>query len=268
MLSKELLDQIESGEITSRRQLYRIVGRSRKLLQWLNDNEILIPTTWTKEMFHREMKKRGIYRARDDWNMVRLAQRFYGSWNNALYAIFGEVNQSRYTYLSEEELKQTITDYIIKYKRLPLREEFNGSSKGRPYWEAILNRLNLSKWSDVFGVLDLSNVQYFHDKKHGLGRVYLYEGKVYLSRQEYLIGKYLTENQILFEKEVPYGNCGYIFDFYLVDYDVYIEYYGITTKEYKQRVEQKRQMYGDRKVIEIFKHDNTINKIALEVQRL
>lgn len=268
MLSKEILLKIENKEITSRRSLYSLVGRSKKLLQWLNDNEVLVPSVWTKEMFDFELKKLGKIKASENWNMFRLSKRFYGTWNNALESVLSEVNQHRYTHLSSEDLKQTIINYVIKYKRLPLREEFNGSSYIYPYWESIVKRLGVKKWSDIYGKIDLSNITYYNDKKHGTGRVYVFEGVVYLSHQEYLIGKYLTKNEISFEKEVPYENCNYIFDFYLKDFNVYIEYYGMGTPEYKLRIEEKRKMYNGRKVIEIFKHDNTINKLDLEVQRL
>lgn len=268
MLNKEILYKIENNEITSRRQLYKITGRSKKLLQWLNDNNILIPNVWTKEKFIYELKKTGKIKANENWNLYRLAKKYYGTWNKALEEVFGEVNQHRYTELTNEDLISKIRNFIIKYKRLPLREEFNGTTYDLPYYETIIKRLNVQKWSEVFKFIDLSNISYFYDNKHGTGKIIIDDDIVYFSSQEYLIGKYLKENNIKFEKEVPYKNCNYIFDFYLPNKDVYIEYYGLATKEYKQRIKEKQKKYSGRKVIEIFKHDNTIKKLALEVQRL
>ena len=41
LLDTNVLEKIEKGEIASRRQLYKFTGRSKKLLQWLNDNKVL-----------------------------------------------------------------------------------------------------------------------------------------------------------------------------------------------------------------------------------
>lgn len=272
MLSKNILDKIESGEIKSRRQLYRKVGRSKKLLNWLNNNNILIPNKWDKgrvksELLKLERNLGRIPRANDDPNLTARAQKYYGKWNFALNEVFGNVNQRRYDHISDNELLDTIMKYIKKYQKLPLREEFDGSSDKRPYWEVYCNRFNVSKWSDIFGLLDLSNIKIFPNN-HGYGQVNIIEGIVFLSRQECLIGKYLIKNKINFEKEVPYGNSNHIFDFYLPDFDTYIEYYGISTEDYINRINEKRKFYSGRKVIEIFKHDNTISKLDSEVQRL
>lgn len=270
MLDTNVLEKIEKGEIASRRQLYKFTGRSKKLLQWLNDNKVLVPKKISKELFILKLKehyeKCGTALSKDSNALICQAQKFYGTWNNALKEVLGIVNQQRYG--SAEELKGKVVDFIVKYKRLPLREEFNGSCEELPYWEAITSKLGVKKWSEIFSKIDLSGISYFFDKKHGTGVVRIYNGVVYLSNQEYLIGKFLTEKNIEFEKEVPYDNCNYVFDFYLKDYDVYIEYYGLETVDYKRRIEEKRKKYNGRKVLEIFKHDNTIAKLALEVQRL
>lgn len=268
MLTKSILDEIESGTISSRRQLYKKVGRSKKLLQWLNDNEILIPVKWNKEMLDKEIGRLTDTRACSNWNLVRLAKKYYGSWNIALSNVNGTVNQHRYLHLSDSEMLETLYSFIRKFQRLPLREEFDGSTLERPYWESFVNRFHLKKWSNVFGLLNLSNITYYYDKKHGYGNVIPFNGDICLSRQEYLIAKYLVKNKIEYEKEFPYGNSNFIFDFYLPSFDVYIEYYGINTQDYKERIEEKRQFYDGRKVIEIFKHDNTVGKLASEVQRL
>ena len=270
VLSEEILKKIKRGEITSRRQIYKIRGRSKKLIQWLNDNEILVPTKtkWSKERIIKEIQRQENPKAANDYNLAKQAWKHFGSWNNALYTATGKINQYRYTELSDEEMLKKITFFIKKFRRLPLREEFDGSSLDRPYWEAFIIRFNISKWSDVFGLIDLTGIEYYFDKKHGFGTVILFDEKVFLSRQEYLIAKYLVENSIDYEKEVPYGNSNYIFDFYLPKYNTYIEYYGIETSDYKKRIDEKRNFYNGRKVIEIFKHDNTIKKLDLEVQRL
>lgn len=273
MLSEEVLCKISNGEISSRRQLYKLKGRSKSLRKWLDSKELLMPYKWSKERVKNHLldfydKNGRLPLASDNWNVTARAQRYYGGWNNALSEVFGELNQNRYSELTDRELLDTVHSFVKKYGRIPLRSEFDGESVETPYWESFKRIEGISKWSDVFRYIDLADIKYYHDKKHGTGRVVVYNDVVYLSNQEYLIGRYLTDNGINFEKEVPYDNSNHVFDFYLVDYDVYIEYYGLATKEYETRIAEKRSYYNDRRVIEIFKHDNTIKKLALEVQRL
>lgn len=196
---------------------------------------------------------------------VRAAQNRFGSWNKALRFSFGVVTQARHKELTDEQLLGIIRDFVVKYQRLPLRSEFNG--KEYPYFEAYTLRFNKKRWADILGLADLTGLTYYANK-HGFGKMYRYGGITYLSHEEYLIGKYLTEQGIPFEKEFPYPNGNALFDFFLPTKNVYIEYYGIATDEYKQRIEQKRQQYGNCVVIEIFKHDNTIDKLASKLHRL
>jgi hypothetical protein len=201
-------------------------------------------------------------KASDNEATTCAAKHYFGSWNKALFEAIGSVNQKRH----DLNVEHYIIDFIKKYNRLPLREEFNGSEW--PYWETITLRLNVKRWSDIYTKIDLSNISYKASTRHGTGRIYILNGIVYLSRQEYLIGKYLEDTNIKFDKEVPYINSKHIFDFYLPDFDTYIEYYGMATNEYKKRILEKQKFYNGRNVIEIFKQDNTIKKLALEVQRL
>ena len=272
MLSEQILDKINKGEIKSRRQLYRNVGRSKKLISWLNDNKILIPSKWDKgrvksELLILEKELGRIPLPKDNDALALRAQKYYGKWDGAIKETFGIISDNRYDYLSDDKLIKIIVDYIKKYQKLPLREDFDGSSDERPCWKVYCNRFNIKRWSDIFGMLDLSGIKIFKNN-HGFGKVTVLNGITFLSGQELLIGKYLFNNNFKFEKEVPYQNSNYIFDFFLTDLDVYIEYYGISTNDYIEMINEKRKFYNGRRVIEIFKHDNTIAKLDSEVQRL
>ena len=180
--------------------------------------------------------------------------------------IFSEVTQKRYANLGDEELLNLVREFAVKYQRLPLREEFDG--KEWPYFEAYFSRFGVTRWAEVISLCDLKGVRLF-DQRHGYGRVHLNDGKVYLSRHEMMIGKYLTEAGIEFHQEVPYGGgTNHRFDFYIPSLDLYVEYYGIQTDDYLNRMAEKRELYGGREVLEIFKHDNTIDKLSRKVQRL
>lgn len=272
-----------NGKYTNRKEIYKELGISKnhilaKLIRIaLDKNRILIYRKHTKETLSLIVKN---YRAENgrlptasklSATLVKLAQKFYGTWNRFLLEEFGEQNQRRYAdEFSDKELLDTISNYVQKYQRIPSREEFDGKTKNMPYWESFTTRFGHKKWSEIIGLalVNNPNIKIYHNRKNGFGKIILYNNNVFLSRHEYLIAKYLTENNIKFEKEVEYENCTFVFDFYLPELDVYVEYYGIATTEYMARVNKKRAMYNGRNVIEIFKHDNTIKKLDSEVQRL
>lgn len=212
--------------------------------------------------FYKEHKR--IPRANENSQLTCAVQSAFKTWNKGLESVFGNINQIRYN----SNVWVSVLDFIEKYKRLPLREEFDGVKY--PYWQAVTRSLNVKKWSEIYTIMDISKIKYFHNSKMGTGKIFVDSaGIVYFSRKEFLIGEWLRKNNIEFEKEIPYGNCNYVFDFYLPKYKVYIEYYGLMGyKNYSLRVEDKRRMYNGRKVIEILKHDNVINKLSQEVQRL
>lgn len=272
MLSQDIIKKINNKEIKSRRHLYRLgIKRSKKLIRWLDENNLLIPKKWTKERFEIALKKEvkrlnRIPKATENHSLCDAGKRLYGSWNNALLTVLGSNNQNRYN-LTKDSAKKIIYDFVKKNQRLPLRQEFNGNKN--PYWESITTILEVSKWSDIFKEIDLTNISYFNNSYHGTGKIHWYKQNIFLSHQEYLIGKYLIDNNIKFEKEVPYKNSNYVFDFYLPEYNIYIEYYGRSNhNDYKQNIDMKRSFYDNRNVIEIFKHDNTVKKLDEEVQRL
>lgn len=270
MLTEELLEKIYSGEIDSRVKLYRIVGRSKKLRLWLDENDLLVPRWWDEQTIITRMRdfqnKHGrLPRASDDWNLTKRAQERFGSWNEAMFRAFGVYNQRRYDSYTDEELLEIVRNFVKHSQRLPMRSEFDGSKY--PYFEVYTSRFGVSKWRDILAMAGVDRIKHF-PSKHGWGSMRRHNGKTYLSHQEYLIGRYLDDQGIEFEQEVPYGNSSHSFDFYLPSFDVYIEYYGIREQDYLDRIEVKRSLYGSRRVIEIFKHENTVGKLALEVQRL
>lgn len=234
----------------------------------MDENNILMPDRWTKTTIAARMTD--LYEtlgrmptSMDDRALAGHAKRKFGSWNQALMDVFGSINQARYDSYANEELLNILQKFIDDNGRVPRRDEFDG--KKYPYFEAYFHRFSKNKWGDIIMMVDTSRAKL---SKHGFGRVYVHNGIKYLSHGEYLIGKYLSDNNIAFEKEVPYENCGAIFDFFLPELNVYIEYYGIATPDYKARIAYKQSKYAGRRVIEIFKHDNTLKKLDSEVQRL
>lgn len=264
MLSKEILQKIESKEIKSRQQLYsHIGGRSKKKLQWLNDNEILLPRDVSKNAIINELKqlKEKLNRlpiSSDDWGLTRLCQTHFGGWNIALKECFGEVNQKRYV-ITIDNIVNEVEKFISQYGRIPLRYDFDG--KQLPYFEAVVTGLKLKNWSELYLLKEFDHIMDNH-RKHGFGQISIFEGKLYLSSKELEIGKFLYCRGINFEKEVPYQDSNNIFDFFIPSLNVYIEYYGIKTEEYENRIKEKRKHYGDLNVFEIFKYDNIEEKLV------
>lgn len=237
--------------------LYSIFGEINRVYK----TDKLLASTLLLDFYNKNNR---IPRAYEDSRLTCAVQSAFGSWNKGLESVYGKINQNRYS----PNVWESVSEFIKKYKRLPLREEFDGISY--PYWEAVTRSLNVKKWSDIYTKIDISKIKYFHDSKMGTGKIHVDSaGIVYFSRKEFLIGEWLRANNITFEKEVPYENCNYVFDFYLPEYNVYIEYYGmIGYKNYSLRVQDKRKNYKGRKVIEILKSDNVLRKLSQEVQRL
>ncbi len=279
-----VIKEIESGKFDSRTKLFKSIGvRNKKaqrpyrdeldrlgLLKKYQNNQIDYKI---KELKNLSVALGRVPRATDVENSKILSPRFFqnhfGSWNNAIREIFGSVNQDRYERHSNEQMLLFIRQFVAKYGKLPRRDEFDGLKEETPYYEAYFSRFRTTRWSDVISMVDLSGIKY-HATKHGFGTIEKHDGKVYLSHQEYLIGKYLSENGIGFIQEVSYGpESGHRFDFYIPEQDLYIEYYGMSDDEsYKARIEEKKKLYNGRSVLEIYKHDNTVKKLAEKVQRL
>lgn len=271
--TEEEKEHILKGNFQSRRQIWReVTSRTPQKIKWLNDNKICVPVTYTNQDVLRELRGIKTILGRIPTSieagekLTSRAQRKFGSWNEALFQAFGEVTQKRYSHLTDDDLKEIITDYVKTYQRLPMRSEFDGTKY--PDYETLVRRLGVKNWTEVLGSVDLRGITYYASR--GYGRIRKYKGRVYVSNQEFLIGKWLTDHDYEFEQEVRYNDhTQFRFDFYIPSINLYIEYYGLShLPEYQSRMEQKRLEYNGRNVLEIFKHDNTIKKLSCKVQRL
>lgn len=273
MFTEDQQKRILSGEFSSRREVYDACGgRSRKKIIWLNEHDVLVPKTYTSEDVLREIRRHASELGEPPTSsqvgsaLLCRAQNKFGSWNEALYRATGKYKQKRYAHLSNDDLKEILIGFVKKYQRLPLRSEFNGERF--PDYETYVRRFGCKNWTEVIGTLSLEGITYY--SQHGMGKIHSYEGRFFLSHKEYLIGRWLINQHIVFEQEVPYGGkTNFRFDFYLPLLGAYVEYYGLShIPEYAERIKEKQRHYCGRRVIEIYKHDNILKKLALEVQRL
>ena len=259
---------LETNEIETRQSLWNYLhGRTADKLRWADDAEVLLPKM-SKDAVITELNslsKDGapVSSSSASGRLINWTVYYFGSWLAAQRELFKE-DAKKFWHLPQEELQQHLESFVSAHGRLPLRQEFDGVSY--PYWESYTTRFGFSTWAEVLSTL-LPDGEYL-PTKHGTGNRFIYNNVLYLSTQELIIGQTLTKLRVSFTKEVPYSkSCKYLFDFYLVDYDVYVEYYGLATLEYLERVSEKRQLYGSRDVIEIFKKDDTREVLLSELKK-
>lgn len=111
--------------------------------------------------------------------------------------------------------------------------------------ENYLNSINYeSIIKTIYPLCRSTYMQYFYNKSfkelfkmciehYGViattfGNIRYYNGHICRSDGEYYIAKYLKENNINYLYEIKYNNSNYRCDFYLNDYNVYIEYKGLS----------------------------------------
>lgn len=263
-----VLSLLEDNKIKTRQSLWNYLhGRTADKLRWADEAEVLLPRP-TKDAVIAELKSlsengMSVPSSKAPGRLINWTVYYFGSWLSAQRELFNE-DTKKFWYLTQEELRQCLESFVPTHSRLPLRQEFDGVSY--PYWESYTIRFGFSSWAEVLSTL-LPDGEY-QTTKHGTGNRFIYNNVLYLSTQELIIGQTLTSLRVSFTKEVPYSkSCKYLFDFYLVDYDVYIEYYGLATSEYLERVSEKRQFYGSRDVIEIFKKDDTRTVLLSELKK-
>lgn len=108
------------------------------------------------------------------------------------------------------------------------------------------------------------------------GNIVAYGGKKLKSYGEYLIAKFLDENNVEYEYEKRYPNSRKKCDFFLPKYDLYVEYLGMSdklnpkeksiTEQYNQNAEQKRQICIENNLKYLF--ESKINSIFVALKQI
>lgn len=131
-------------------------------------------------------------------------------------------------------------------------------------YKKIKQILNSKIIREVFGVNDTNENQLYKqilseydfniiESNMRFGKLVIYDGIIYRSMGEVEIAKFMTENNIQFIYERAYpnqavvGGSKLLYDFYLKDYNYYIEYTGLSggNNEYDKRLLKKRQFCLD-----------------------
>jgi hypothetical protein len=221
--------------------------------------EGLLMKCYTKDEvdnYIKDVYKKGLPTIATAHHCVRTSSRkYYKTWNDYLKENGIPVNQNRYS-ITKEQAIQLLRDFYQNKKVVPNREDFDGKDTSTPYYGAILDAMCVDNWSKVLEIVGLSH------KKHGRGYISIEDGVMYLSDKEREIGRLCKLYGFTFDKEVPYGNSKFRFDFYIKEINMYIEYYGLSTPEYMERVATKRRFYANRFVLEIFKGEDIQHKLS------
>lgn len=163
----------------------------------------------------------------DDKNKIR---KIIFKYDNQLDFITNFKNYWEYDY---KKIRRILDKEIIKYF-------YNIHTDNQ---EQVYRKILLS-----YGIIKLGEGLYGN-------RYTLYNGNVYKSNSELEIAKFLISNDIKFEYEKSYGK--YKCDFYLYDFDLYIEYLGLSGKiEYDKKTMKKRK-YALKNRLNFVFSDNT-----------
>jgi len=104
-------------------------------------------------------------------------------------------------------------------------------------------------------------------KKKLYGNIIEYRGRKYKSYGEFVIGKYLEDNDINFinNKKYPIGGCRFLFDFYIENINLFIEYTGMEgIKSYDAKIIKKKDILIKNNLNILFSND--INFIIKRIQ--
>lgn len=271
-LSAGVLARLERGEFSSRRALYRAAGgRTSQTVDWLDQHGWLLTATRNGEDVRRALRRRANQLGRlpeepeVDPALAAAARRKFGSWAEVLYQATGDPGLGRYDHLPDEHLLGLIQDFARRYQRLPPPSRFDGVAY--PPVALYTARFGVRTWDEVLGLVNLAGVRTFDQGGWGTLRVDC--GQVYLSHRAALVGRYLTGLGVAFQQAVPAGDgAAFRFDFYLPARDCYVVLHRGGTPEPGAVAATARARANGRAVIEIFPHDNTVGKLATEVQRL
>ena len=166
-------------------------------------------------------------------------QKYFGTWNNCLEYLGIQKNL---TYYTDDELKKYFLEFVNNYKRVPTIQDFNKT--GRPSFWCYQQR---------FGSWAKACIYYGFEPNHRKPHYYMEDGERCDSRYEYDISTWLKENNINYDRDVPYKdfttnyngkmNCDY--RFVLDNGEVwYVEMAGfIDTNDFKKLTSREEEIY-------------------------
>lgn len=174
---------------------------------------------------------------------------------------------NRLCFLDKELLSNLISNtgndfklFIIEYNKL--REIINMNDAYFIYNSNILSSFfNKTKEEMIECILTTFNIN-----KTSFGNIRYFNNHICRSNGEYFLAKKLVENKIYYIYEKKYPNSNFICDFYIPEYDLYVEYSGMLKEYmrknqpniylvYKDRFDVKQKMCLDKNIKMIFNTD-------------
>lgn len=149
-----------------------------------------------------------------------------------------------------------ISEELVKLLLCETREEMISlAAKIVPY-RNVRNVLSSKSLRDVFDYRDeydfeqvkRSVIKQYHfdviNRRQKYGKMIAYEGVVYRSHGEVELAMFLNENNIDFFYEKKYPNSRYLYDFYIKDVNLYVEYTGMLDE--RKREQDIHRVYSNR----------------------
>ncbi len=154
----------------------------------------------------------------------------------------------------KESWKESIVLFFEKNKRIPTMREADP--------EVVRSALVVfGTWNKFIKKCG------FKPNKKGRKKVECVDGHIVDSASEAIVDNFLSKNLICHQTHVRYPNSRLISDFYLTEFNVYVEFFGMPTrKKYKIRMERKKLFFKKKeiKVVLLLPEDIFDEKILTE----
>jgi hypothetical protein len=202
--------------------------------------------------------------------------------------------------------RQNSYDYSKDINSLVKRTTFNEITKQiiiegflfddiSKFVDYVINKIDIKTVQDILAYVNSRLVQHrynvnhsiikkiFYDKISGIlhngyyGNMIYDNGIRYKSVKEYKLSQFLKRNNIKFDYEKRYPDSRFISDFYLPEYDIYIEYYGMLDGKNIDKLDENQKRYYlkmiekneecEKNQINLI-HDTNFNKLYKKIENL
>jgi len=150
-------------------------------------------------------------------------------------------------------------DRFIKYNSFKNKNEIKILLNFKDYKEMIIYMIDNYKITEINIYLQSKLISYFYNTTHKemfnflvnsdptikskYGHIRYFNGHICRSDSEFLLAKFLLDNNIKYEYERKYKNTLKRCDFYLIDFDFYIEYTGMQKNEICNKMYKEKQKF-------------------------
>ena len=194
---------------------------------------------------------------------------------------YGEIQKTKNIFKYGIKDKETLFKFAnYSEKTMDVITKCSGKSDIKDFVDCIIVNDDIKRYSDLLPYINSSVIHNVFNISHSeikdifykkidlnqnrqyYGIVVYHNGIRYKSVGEYRIALYLESKNINFIYEKTYPNSNLKSDFYLVDNDLYIEYYGLLNKKNLDKLDATLSKYYEKvKIKNKFCMDNELNLI-------